>query len=308
MKSIAFIVPWSGKLPEYFPLWLNTCKWNPTIDFLLFTDDTKEFEFPDNVKVYYKSFKEMVDLVQKHFDFKISLNKPYKFCDFRPAFGEIFEEYLKGYDFWGHCDLDMFWGDIRKFLTNDILCSYKKIFSRGHCNLYKNTKEINSWYKNLPNNGCQEYKTVFQTDKPCCFDEWTGHCGGGISQIIKSNNIRIFDEVYSADLNVMKGYFKINRREDLKSKRIYFVFDNGKLKVINNNIEEEIMCVHFQKRKLKINMLIDKNKFYFISPNCVVNSNKNGSRNRMEEKIYEYNMLNKKVKNKIKDIVKIRKE
>jgi len=39
-----------------------------------------------------------------------------------------------------------------------------------------------------------------------------------------------------------------------------------------------------------------------------VNSNKNGSRNRMEEKIYEYNMLNKKVKNKIKDIVKIRKE
>ena len=106
----------------------------------------------------------------------------------------------------------------------------------------------------------------------------------------------------------MKGYFKINRREDLKSKRIYFVFDNGKLKVINNNIEEEIMCVHFQKRKLKINMLIDKNKFYFISPNCVVNSNKNGSRNRMEEKIYEYNMLNKKVKNKIKDIVKIRKE
>lgn len=133
-----------------------------------------------------------------------------------------------------------------------------------------------------------------------------GHCGGGISQIIKSNNIRIFDEVCSADLNVMKGYFKINRREDLKNKRIYFVFDDGRLKVINNNIEEEIMCVHFQKRKLKINKLKDKNKFYFVSPNCVVNSKKNG--NRIEEKIYEYNMLNKKVKNKIKDIVKIRKE
>jgi len=35
--------------------------------------------------------------------------------------GLIFEDYVAGYDFWGHCDLDVVWGDIRKFLHTRIL-------------------------------------------------------------------------------------------------------------------------------------------------------------------------------------------
>ena len=38
-KKIAFVVPYYGKFPDYFPLWLKTCGTNPTIDFLLFTDE-----------------------------------------------------------------------------------------------------------------------------------------------------------------------------------------------------------------------------------------------------------------------------
>lgn len=308
MKSIAFVVLWGGELPEYFPLWLNTCKWNPTIDFLLFTDDRTKFNYPENVKVKYFEFEEIVEMIQKNFEYKITVDQPYKFCDFRPAYGEIFKEYLKEYDFWGHCDLDLFWGNIRKFLTDEVLDSYDKVFSRGHCNLYKNLDEINAWYRNLPTNGAQKAKNVFQTKKSCCFDEWAGHCGGGISQIISSNGIKIFDKIYSADLNTMKGYFKINRREDIISKQVFFEFVNGKLKMVYDNQKEEIMCVHFQKRKLNISKDINKDNFLFIAPNYIIN-NDNKCKKRMaqkniEIKSYETKMIYKKLIEKIKRICK----
>lgn len=150
MKSIAFVVPWAGHLPPYFQLWLESCRWNSSIDFLLFTDDQTNYNYPNNVKVHYMSFEQMKELFQKQYDFPLSINVPYKFCDFKPAYGEIFSDYLKGYDYWGHCDVDLIWGGIRKFITDDILMKYKRIFSRGHCSIYQNLPEVNSLYRTLP--------------------------------------------------------------------------------------------------------------------------------------------------------------
>ena len=225
MKSIAFVVPWGGKLPAYFQLWLESCKRNPSVDFLVFTDDYTGYNYPENVKVSYMSFEQMKELFQKHYDFPLSISAPYKFCDFRPAFGEIFSDYLVGYDYWGHCDVDLIWGDIRKFVTDDVLTKYKRIFSRGHCSIYENSSEVNALYRTLPTCGCQDWKNVFQSEKSCCFDEWAGHCGGGMSQIMLQNNVTIFDEVCSADINVNKGNFEINRME--KHKGLYFAYENG---------------------------------------------------------------------------------
>ena len=54
--------------------------------------------------------------VQKMFDFPIYLDHPYKLCDYKPAYGYIFPEYTKGYDYWGHCDMtDCIFGNLRKF-------------------------------------------------------------------------------------------------------------------------------------------------------------------------------------------------
>lgn len=116
MKSIAFVVPWAGHLPPYFQLWLESCRWNSSIDFLLFTDDQTNYNYPNNVKVHYMSFEQMKELFQKQYDFPLSINVPYKFCDFKPAYGEIFSDYLKGYDYWGHCDVDLIWGGYANLL------------------------------------------------------------------------------------------------------------------------------------------------------------------------------------------------
>ena len=50
----------------------------------------------------------------------------------------MFSEYLTGYDFWGHCDIDLLWGNIRRFVTDEKLKKYKKLYTAGACVLYKN--------------------------------------------------------------------------------------------------------------------------------------------------------------------------
>ena len=51
------------------------------------------------------------------------------------ADGVIFTEDLEGFDFWGYCDMNMIFGDIRKFITRDVLLAYKKVLIHGHLSL-----------------------------------------------------------------------------------------------------------------------------------------------------------------------------
>ena len=86
----AFILPYIGKLPSWFQLWLNSCARNPIVDWLLFTDDKSPLNYPENVKVHYCSFENLKGLFQKPFPFTINLDHPYRFCDVRPSFGLIY--------------------------------------------------------------------------------------------------------------------------------------------------------------------------------------------------------------------------
>lgn len=275
MKSIAFVIPYfvekNNKLPNYFKLWLKTCSYNSSIDFLFFTNDKSHYEFPKNVKVTYCDFVDIVKLCQKQFDFKIELTKPYKLCDFRPAYGEIFHEYLTGYDFWGYCDIDLLWGDIRNFITDDILIKYDKIYTHGHCSLFRNTCEVNSWYRTLNNNGWQNWRDVFISKDACCFDEWGGHHGGGISYILKTNGISQYDNIDMADINVKHGRFDLIR---IPGKDWSFKYNLGNLEAFNNKFRCKLLYCHFQKRMIKFENDNVKDEFYLLSPGYVSNKYK----------------------------------
>jgi hypothetical protein len=301
MKSIAFVIPYftGGRLPEYFPAFLESCRSNPTIDFLLFTDDRVEYEYPDNVIVHHKTFDWIKKIVQQNYDFDISLNFPYKLCDFKPAYGEIFSEYLQEYDFWGYCDIDLIWGNIRKFITDDILIDYDRVYSRGHCSLYRNNQEVNSWYKTLPNHGCQDWKRVFQTESSCCFDEWAGHCGGGTSEILKRNGIKIYDEAEMADLKVAYGGFKVNRWGS-NCKVAAFRYEQGKLMAVDydGNEIKEVLYAHFQKRKVKISTELHGRKFYLNPPAIITDRIR---KNILQEKMYEMDYIFYKFRRKISE-------
>lgn len=158
MKTIGFVVPYftcgNGTVHPMTQLWLDSCKYNSTVDWLFFTDcDLSSFDVPANVQIIKSSFEEIKAKIQSLFSFKISLNKPYKLCDFKPVYGEAFTEELQNYDFWGFCDIDLIWGDIRKFITDEILEKYDRVLTHGHCSLFRNTQEVNKAYRTLDPKG-----------------------------------------------------------------------------------------------------------------------------------------------------------
>ena len=65
MKRVCIIVCYFGKLPNYFSLFLTSCKVNNEFDWLLFCDDDIEvYTIPDNVHVIKMSFTAIVDIIR----------------------------------------------------------------------------------------------------------------------------------------------------------------------------------------------------------------------------------------------------
>ena len=91
------------------------------------------------------TFEECVDIIHKKIG-DVKIKKPYKLCDMRPVFFVIFEEWIKGYDFWAFGDCDLIFGDIRSYFPDKILDQYDRLQVLGNFQLIRNTKEANEQY------------------------------------------------------------------------------------------------------------------------------------------------------------------
>ena len=64
MKKILFIIPYFGKFPNYFQLFLNSCEYNSEYNWVIITDNKEEYNYPKNVKIINKSFEELKEEIQ----------------------------------------------------------------------------------------------------------------------------------------------------------------------------------------------------------------------------------------------------
>lgn len=171
-KTLALLVCYFGKLPWYFEYFVHSCKYNPTVDFFIVTNDDGYCKpLPANVKLINTTLDEINVLAAEKLGFPVNITYGYKFCDFKPAYGYIFSDLLQGYDWWGHIDLDIIFGDIRNFITDEILDDFDLISVRpdwlpGCFLLFKNIDKINTLFTHS-----KDYKKVFSSDKHYCFDE-----------------------------------------------------------------------------------------------------------------------------------------
>jgi len=286
--KIALLQPYFGKLPNYFNLALKSYEYNSDFDWYILTDDKAKYNYPKNVHVIYMTFDELKEKFQKNFDFKISLDKPYKLCDFKPSFGEMFTEILEGYDFWGNFDPDAIFGDLKCYITDDILSSNDKLFVKGHLSLYRNNSFVNSLYRQKIE-GCLFYEEVFSNKEIYVFDEKEED---GINAFFIKNNLKIYtDKGYIADIKIWNYSFVIcgaRAGEIEKSKNSCFSYENGKIcryYSLDGSIhKEEFMYIHLQKRKMLVNTadecryLIYNNSFndfIEITKDFLMNANKN---------------------------------
>lgn len=135
MQRIVVIHMWLGKFPNYFKFWLQSCKNNNTIDFLICTDQDLVSE--KNIFVYKTDLEDLRKRATDAIGFEVCLPSARKLCDFKGLYGLMMAEYVKNYDFWGFCDCDLIFGNIRNFFTDDILNKYDYILGLGHFHIQR---------------------------------------------------------------------------------------------------------------------------------------------------------------------------
>ncbi len=248
-NTVCVIGVYFGKFPNYIDLWLRSVEKNPGIDFLVFTDAALG-NVPANVHVYPTTLGQIESLAEEKLGMQISLEKPYKCCDFRPAFGVIFQEYLKDYEYWGHCDFDMIYGDIAHFMQEYDYQKYDRFLHLGHLSFYRNTEAVNQYYKL---SGSEHgYAEVFSQDRGFAFDEVQG-----IDQILLKNGLPLFYKRIFADISPIYKRFRLSEysyfdQKDTNYAQQAFYWENGKAFRAywkdGKMHTDELVYIHFQKR------------------------------------------------------------
>jgi len=226
------------------PLVVRSMAANPDVHWLLLTDAAVP-EAPPNVSVRTCTFADLARRFQRHFDFPISLERPYKVCDFRPAFGEIFREELAGYEFWGHCDLDVVFGQIRRHLPPEAWRA-DKILIQGNFALYRNTPEAARWFRHEIDG--ISYRRVFSRPDAMHFDEWAG-----IRYILEDLDVPYWQDDVIFDLSFRRYRTRAERPSGRDPRR--YAWEDGEIceyRLEGGEIRRRTaLLAHLQKRTMR---------------------------------------------------------
>lgn len=267
MISIIVIFPHFGTLPPQYKMWRASALYNTDINYLFFTDC--DVEPAKNIIVYKMTFDEFRQIVQNKFDFPIVLDRPYKICDYRPAFAYILDEYVKGYDYWGWGDLDVVYGDIRHFVTDDVLTRYKMISGYGHFTLNRNDEYTNTFFMKAIE-GYVEYKDAFTQHRSMYFDEYEYKGFGDKWRGCHPEDCWLEWPFDNASKPKQSYHFNSLTRgwqqvifEHIGNKLYMLRFNNGKLE------KKESLYAHFQHRGFMKDKVTDYSHF-LVTPNAII--------------------------------------
>lgn len=206
------IVPWFGPLPDWYD------EWKQNVASL--QDQGYDFLVPMDFAAFQQRVKETlgVELPEVFEDRR----KP---CDFRPAFGVIFEKELRGYEFWGHTDMDVVYGRLNHFITDKLL-NECDIFSNdaptkticGPFSLFRNTPKVNELFKRT------DWEKILIHEELCAFDERL------MSYLVATSDLRV-------------EYRFWQQRENGDITQVHF--EQGRLM----DGDQEIMMCHFRHQK-----------------------------------------------------------
>jgi len=204
----------------------------------------------------------MRELIKAKIDREAMLEgRGYKICDYKPAFGVLFDDYLTDFDFWGHCDIDIIWGDIRSYATDAILSEHDIFSTRkgrmsGHFSLFRNDPVINGLFRQSP-----EFAEIIR--RPDCrgFDE--EGMTALVAQLAGAGSLRVYWPQY------LQNYAdpKIRARSKLPHYVNGYLWSNGKVFDCTGGSPAEILYLHFMTWKktmtgCEFDYAADPEKFY----------------------------------------------
>ena len=238
-----------GEFPWYFKFFLKSAGYNPAIDFLLFSDNSVDcYDIPGNVTFYPSTLENFNILAREKIGININIKRPYKVCDFKPCFGLIFQDLIRSYDFWGFYDIDLVLGDIRNFITDEVLdendvISVRHDYPSGFFMLFRNNELVNNLFRKS-----KDYKTILLSEDNHCFDE----CNYKYEFVQSPEDILTIDCETESMLEVI---VKAHREGLIGVFFDFFVIEGtpGKIKFDNGSLtygnKYEILLYHFVSMK-----------------------------------------------------------
>lgn len=282
-NKICIILCYFGEFPETIDSFFFSCKNNPDFDWLIFTDCEAK-NIPPNVRIVKTTLKDIKTLAEQKLKMSVYLEEPYKLCDYKVAYGLIFEDYTKEYDFWGYGDIDVIYGDLRAFITDELLVDFDKIYPLGHLSLIRNNEKCKRLFmKEVEGTG--SYTNVFTLPFSCFFDE-----NGGINDKAEAYGIKIYTNFDFADIDGIYTRFRNVDKKTIKMTLPDFKYSDKLRKNYHNQIfywhsgslyqryyenekvfDEEISYIHY-RRKLK-SEFDDSKPVILIIPDGIISCN-----------------------------------
>lgn len=226
-NNIILIQVWLGKIPDYFWYHYETTKNILGFDFLIFTDQDLILD-SENYKVVNVTKDSIESILSEKLNTEIKIVNNKKTCDLKASFGDLFEEYVVGYDYFGCYDIDTLFGDIHSKIK-DYIGQYDFITIgdddfhnrlSGPFLLIRNTKELRTLYKTGDYVGCLLNGDVM------CYEEHT------LSEIAMNNyKVKIINSTNCETHNGGKNTYDV-------------CWSGGKL-TIN---DEEKLLYHFYRK------------------------------------------------------------
>jgi hypothetical protein len=153
--SIAIVVTYFGSPPPWLPAFFRSCQTNTDVQWLIYADF--DVPTPANVTIRHMTLHEFAERASSIVGAPIAIEPPMvrKICDFKPLYGLLFADDLRGVDVWAYSDLDVIWGDVRRFVTDDLLNTHIIVSPRqrklgGHGTFLRNTEANNRLYEIVP--------------------------------------------------------------------------------------------------------------------------------------------------------------
>jgi Family of unknown function (DUF6625) len=215
MHSIVILIPHFGGWPAWIDFFVESCKMNSDIDWVLLTDSgpLPRNDAP-NIRIIPLSFSEYSRLISTSLRIRFCPQDPYKLCDIRPALGEIHADLVEAYDFYGYGDIDVIYGRIRDFYTPNILYLYSALSTHpervsGHFALLRNIGPIRHAFHRIP-----QWKELMEEKNYAHLDEdlfFASLKALETSMLGKLRNLRfLFQERYSSPgpTEEMRWYWK----------------------------------------------------------------------------------------------------
>lgn len=265
LEKVCISAVYFGALPPYFGLFLSSCAANPSIDFLIFTDQIAP-DLPANVKFIPFSLEQFILTAEAKLGLRVCIDRPYKLCDFKPVYGNVLEDYFDGYDYWGHCDLDLIFGDLRECFERNNLSLYDKFLPLGHLCLYRNTTEVLNRYL-LPTQSQVSYREAFCSPRNVAFDEVEG-----INSVYREYGFPVFEGREFADISSIYRRFRL-ALDDVNYDHQAFCWQDGRVLRYYVNAEgiiasDEFAYIHFKNRQFdKAYVNAFPGDSFFIGPN-----------------------------------------